>query len=105
MNKKTSTRIKKILANIYLYGAYAAIFYNFAYHLDYRCPIGIFVAVVETLGYFIAYILLNHLLIKRVVPHKILRTIELLLLLSLFLVFLSGAISYGGFHLYNEMLR
>lgn len=94
MNKKTSTRIKKTFANIYLYGAYAAIFYNFAYNLDFRCPLGILVIVVETLGYFIAYTLLNHLLVKRVVPHKILRTIELLLLLSLFLVFLSGAISY-----------
>lgn len=105
MNKKTSIRIKKILANIYLYCSYAAIFYNFAYNLDYRCPLTVFVIVVETLGYFIAYTLLNHLLVKRVVPHKILRTIELLLLLSMFLVFLSGAISYGGFHLYNEMLR
>lgn len=105
MNKKPSIRIKKILVNIYLYGAYAAIFYNFADHLYYNCPLTILVIVVETLGYFIAYVLLNHLLVKRVVPHKILRTIELLLLLSLFLVFLSGAISYGGFHLYNEMLR
>ena len=105
MNKKTSTRIKKILANIYLYGAYAAIFYNFAYHLDYMCPLVILVIVVETLGYIIAYVLLNHLLVKRVVSHKILQTIEILLLLSLFLIFLSGAISHGGFQLYNEMLR
>lgn len=104
MNTKASNRIRKILANVYLYLAYIVIFYNFISHLRFNCPISIFIIIMETLGYLISYILINHLLVKKVISHKILMTMEIILFVSLFLVLFNGAVYYASYHLFNDVV-
>ena len=90
MNKNIIYRIKKASAYIYLLCVFAAIICNFAYEIRIVArPIGMLVLICQSLGYEIIYFLINHLLIKRVVPNKMLIIVEVLLFIALCTVWLA----------------
>ena len=50
-------------------------------------PIGLALLVVSTLGFYAVYIVINHLIIKKIISKKVLITIEILLLITLYALF------------------
>lgn len=81
---------KKVAAYGYLLVGYIVIEYNFSYGIRMTSkPIGSMLLVLFTLGYYLVYILLNHLLIKRFVSSKILIIIEIVLIITLVTLFYS----------------
>lgn len=76
--------LKKILSYIYLYAAFLFIFYDFVYNAYVSCkPLGLMVVICRTLAWCILYMIVNHLLLKRVVGTKILIEFEIILILIL----------------------
>ena len=84
MNIKIFNNIKKICAYIYLYIGYFAIFYFFAYYTEEAATSwGTIPVIMFTLDFFTIYIIINHRLIKSIIPHKILVVYEALLIITL----------------------
>ena len=68
----------------YLYISYIAIIYNFSYKIEIVAkPIGEFLLILYTLAYFIAYVAFNHIVIKKIIPRRILLIIEFILFITL----------------------
>ncbi len=75
---------KTVVCYGYLFLVYIAIVYNFSYQIRIEGkPLGQFIVIPRTLGLFIAYTIINHLILRNVVSHKILLIIELLLFMTL----------------------
>ena len=88
-NNNWQSLIKKC-AYLYLLLGYATIIYLFSYYVREAVkPISwAIITALALVGYFV-YLIINHLLIKRVISKKILIGIELLLLLTLFVLWWS----------------
>lgn len=78
-----------MLAYIYLYIGYFAIFSFFAYNAEAAAKSwGTFPIIMATMDFFTIYIIINHRLIKFIIPHKILFLIEVLLIITLIVLFI-----------------
>lgn len=76
--------IKLFISYLYLTIGYAFIIYDFSYSVRTAAkPIGWGMLIIFTFGYYSIYVLINHLIIKKIVADKILNVIDLLLFLSL----------------------
>lgn len=80
--------IKKIVSYAFLYISFMGIFYDFAYNA-WICvkPIGLMLIILRTFAFWLLYILINHLVIKRIVKVNILLIFESVLFLTLFNLF------------------
>ncbi len=68
----------------YAFITYIAIIYNFSYKVRIVAkPLGDFILIVDTLIYLIVYMIINHIVIKRIIPQKILCIIEFILFITL----------------------
>lgn len=84
-----NTNINEVLAYVYLYIGYLAIFFFFAYYeVGASKPIGLFLVMIATMNFFMIYILINHFLISFIIPHKTLIVFEILLIITLFVLFI-----------------
>lgn len=82
--------LKNILAYLYLFLTYTAIVYYFSFSIRIAIkPLSWFFLVLQMLGYFLLYVLLNHLFIRKVVSHKIMLIIEALLFIAIFTLIIS----------------
>ncbi len=86
--KNKSKIFKKIFSYIFLYVAFLCIFYDFAYNA-WVCvkPIGLMLVILRTFAFWLLYILINHLVIKRILKVKILLIFESVLFLTLLNLF------------------
>ena len=84
----TSINYKKITSYAFLYLAYLGIFYDFAYNA-WICvkPISLMLVIFRTFAFWILYVLINHLLIKRILKTKVLLIFESILFLTLLSLF------------------
>ena len=89
--KKNRYKIfKKVLAYIYLFLSYAAFVGYFSYSIRIaNKPLGAFFLDLHVLCYFVVWTLLNHLILKKTVPHRVLLLIEILLFITLWTIFWS----------------
>lgn len=68
----------------YVYISYIAITYNFSYKIEVMAkPLGVFILILDTSIYFIVYMAINHIVIKRIIPQKTLCIIEFILFITL----------------------
>ena len=79
---------KKIASYLFLYLAYIGIFYDFAYNA-WVCvkPISLMLVVLRSVLFWLVYVVINHLLIKRYVKTSSLVIFESVLLLTLVALF------------------
>lgn len=88
MKSKHIKCLKKAIGYIYVYSSYIAMVYFFSYKIRMLAkPIGLALLVVSTLGFYAVYIVINHLIIKKIISKKVLITIEILLLITLYTLF------------------
>lgn len=82
--KDKSIVLKKIAAYIFLYVAFLAMFYDFAYNA-WVCvkPLSLMVVILRTLFFWFTYVLINHLLIKRILKTNVILIFESLLFLNI----------------------
>lgn len=81
-------RIKEVIAYIYLYACFVFFVFNFSYYLQISVkPLGSLMITVYFALLYIVFILINHLIIKRIIANKIILIIESILLLTLFALF------------------
>lgn len=80
MKSKFRRIIITILAYLYLIFGYSYIVYNFSFHVRITNKLeGWAVLVGETLLYIIVFVIINHILINRIIPKRLLIIIEVLL--------------------------
>ena len=85
MRAEIRHRILQICAYLYLVTGYAYIIYNFSYIVRItNKPLGWFMLNVGTLDLFAIYVLINHLLVKKIISTKILYVFEVLLFIAFF---------------------
>lgn len=90
MKPDIKTRIKKYCAWLYLIIVYSYIIYDYSYLIRVVAkPIGLFVLLINNLSIYCVYLLINHIFIKKIIPTKILLTIEILLFIALYTLFIS----------------
>lgn len=88
---------RRVLSYLYLYSAYIAIFYDFAYNA-WVCdkPLTlVFIVIFRSAIYWILYIFVNHLLIRKYIKSNVLIIFESTLFVALFSVLICYA------HLWN----
>ena len=79
--------IKTLCAYLYLLIGYVYITYNFSYTIRIAAkPEGWALLIIYSLGFFLVYIITNHIFTKKIVAKKLLIVIELSLLVSLFTI-------------------
>lgn len=98
-----TSNLKKIILTIivylYLLMGYLYIIYNLSYHIRITDKLeGWAVLIVVSLMYFLAYVVINHILTKLIIPTRILIVIEVLLLLTMIILVISDA-------MYEEFLH
>lgn len=97
--KNRSIILKKVISYLYLFISYAAIVYNFSYYIRIMAkPIGSLLLSMQTIGYCITYVIINHLVIKIVVSNRVLLLIEWLLFVTLCVLWWSD-IKYENRHM------
>lgn len=80
--------LKGIGAYLFLFATFLGIFYYFSYNAWVCCkPISLMFVIFKTVLFIILYVLINHLLIRKVVGVKTVIIIETLLILTLFTLF------------------
>lgn len=85
--QKKTVYVMRILSWLYLIGSYIYMLEYFKAGINESSrPLGWFFVVCVTILMYLVYVLLNHVIIKKFVKHKLLFTIELLLMISLLVV-------------------
>lgn len=79
---------KRLVSYVFLYGAFLSIFYDFAYNA-WVCvkPLSLMLVILRTLAFWLIYLLINHLLIRRILKTDVLLIFETLLFLTMFALF------------------
>lgn len=88
---KSKYRILKICVGYcYVFISYIAIIYSFSYYIRSASkPIGNFILIIDTSIYLIMYMAINHLVIQRIICKKTLWIIELILIITLCVIWWS----------------
>lgn len=90
MSRNRNHLLKKGLAYLYLYAGYTFLCVYYAYSIRIAVkPISWFVISMFALGVYLLYVLINHLLIRIVIPHRILLIFDLVTLISLLSLFIT----------------
>ena len=90
ISRNRSYLFKKGLAYLYLYGGYAFLCMYYAYSVRIAVkPISWFIISMFALGVYLLYVLINHLLIRIVIPHRILLIFDLVTLIGLLSLFIT----------------
>lgn len=75
---------KRVVAYIYLYGAYTYMVLYFSYNIHVADkPISFFLVIMRIIGAYLLYVLINHLLVRCVIQNRILLIFDLLSLIML----------------------
>lgn len=81
--------LKSIACYLYLFMSYTAIIYKFSYGIrEIIEELGMYLLIRDTFYYLLAFFIINHLLIKKVVSNKIVLVIEIILLITLYILIL-----------------
>lgn len=88
--KNRRTLVKNLLAYLYLFGSFVffALFFSYNIRLADK-PIGYIIVLMITPCIYLFYVLLNHMLVRSVVSHKILLLFDMLTLIMLICILLS----------------
>lgn len=89
---KKNRRILSIqfISFVYLFGAFCYITLFFSYNV--RCavkPLSYIIILMITLGIYLLYVIINHVIVRIVIPHKILLIFDVLAFLMLICVAVS----------------
>ena len=95
--KKNKKEILRVLSYLFVVGVFSYIIFFISYYIRItNKPLGWFFMLCIAVFYFIVYVALNHILIKRVISNKFLLMIEALLFVSM-LTLVESDLSYGAF--------
>ena len=99
MRQFNPTQLIKILAYLFLYVEFIAIFYNYAYYA-WICakPIGLMLVLLRSLGFLLLYALTNHIIIRKIVGLKTVVIFETILFVLLFVLAICYANIENRFH-------
>lgn len=90
MKKNRKILIKRSIALIYLYGFYTCMILYYSYNIYIADkPISYFLLLLKSLGIYILYVAINHLLIRRVIQNRTLLIFDMLSLIMLFCIFIT----------------
>lgn len=91
VNAKFANQMLRVAAYIYLFAGYIVLIYNFSYEIRIASkPVGLMILILYTFGCCVIYDLFNHLLIKKIIPSKILIVIEVMLIITLAILYFSN---------------
>ncbi len=89
MNQPSISKLKITWAYVYLYLFFILIVTCFTYLvLDATGFFATFIYAFITLPFYFAYVIINHILFFKIVSHKFLANFDILLFLTLFIVFI-----------------
>lgn len=84
IQKNRNTLFKRFIAFTYLFGVYTIMTLHFSYHIRIAVkPLGYLIILLIAVSVYTVYIIINHLLIQKVVSHKILGIFNILTLIML----------------------
>lgn len=95
--KKNKKEILRVLSYLFVVGGFSYIIFFISYYIRITNKLeGWFFMLCIAVFYFIVYIALNHILIRRVISNKFLLMVEALLFVSM-LTLVASDLSYGAF--------
>ncbi|MDE6794135.1 MAG: hypothetical protein K2J63_02390 [Muribaculaceae bacterium] len=94
LHKNRLSILKKTVVYIYLYGSFIALSAYCACNIGIAVkPLGWFFVTMVLLGLYFLYVLLNHILIRYWISHKILLIFETLLLATLIILYMTQGLN------------
>lgn len=98
LNANVKNKIPTIGAYVYLYIMHILMIYYYSYHIRItNWPLGVLHLSACTLGYYMLYLIINHLFIKKHIPKRTLIIIESLLLITLLTIYESSETLWSRF--------